>query len=168
MSKEMGVRHLLANILIGLILATGLAGCGFKLRGQDQLPFTAAYVEAASNSLLAPALRQSLSSQGKLAAGKEGAPVQIVLSEESRAKNILSLSGGGKVKEYRLVYKVLISVVDAAGKELIAPAEILLNREFSYSDAEILSKEAEEASLNRGMNQEALRQALRRLSYLKR
>jgi LPS-assembly lipoprotein len=59
-------------------------------------------------------------------------------------------------------------VVDAAGKELIAPSEILLNRDFSYSDAEILAKEAEEATLIRGMEQEALRQVLRRLSYIKR
>ncbi len=168
MSKEMGVRRLLANILIGLILAAGLAGCGFKLRGQAQLPFTAAYVDAASGSSLAATLRQSLTSQGKLAAKREDAPVRIVLAQEERTKSILSLSGAGKVKEYRLAYKVVMSVVDADGKELIAPSEILLSRDFSYSDAEILSKEAEEASLNRAMDQDALRQALRRLSYLKR
>lgn len=164
----MGLRQLLANTLIGLILAASLAGCGFQLRGQEQLPFTAAYVEAEDSSYLAPALRKSLGSEGKLATSKEAAPVRIVLTAESRAKNILSLSGGGKVKEYRLIYKVLISVVDTAGKDLIAPSEIQLSREFSYSDAEILSKEAEEARLNRAMNQEALHQALRRLSYIKR
>ncbi len=164
----MSVRRMLVNILIGLVMTAGLAGCGFQLRGQAQLPFEAAFVEAKSESPLAISLRQSLSFQNKLAARKEDAPVRIVLAEESRTKSILSLSGGGKVKEYRLVYRVIMSVVDAAGNELIAPAEILLNRDFSFSDAEILAKEAEENSLNRAMEQDALRQALRRLSYIKR
>ena len=50
---------------------------------------------------------------------------------------------------------------------LIAPARIHLTREFSYNDSEVLAKESEEAALNRAMEQEALRQILRRLSYLK-
>jgi LPS-assembly lipoprotein len=179
----MNVWRLLVNSLVGLALAATLAGCGFQLRGQSQLPFESAYVEShgksqensdrnerrpALSASLAASLRQSLSTQNKLAANAKDAPVRIVLNNESLTKTILALSGGGKVREYRLIYKVAITVVDAAGKELIAPSEILLNRDFSYSDAEILAKEAEEATLIRGMEQEALRQVLRRLSYIKR
>ena len=166
--EETGVKRFWANILVGLVLAASLAGCGFKLRGQAQFPFTAAFVEAPTGSPLGKALRLSLTSQGKLAAKKDDAPVRIVLSEESRSKEILSLSGGGKVREYRLSYKVVMAVLDGAGNELAAPSEILLTRDFSFSDAEVLAKEAEEATLNRAMDQDALRQALRRLSYLKR
>lgn len=179
----MGLRRLLVNNLIGLVMAAGLAGCGFQLRGQSQLPFESAYVESQSkthdssdrnerrpalSASLAASLRQSLAAQNKLAADAKNAPVRIVLTNESLTKSILALSGGGKVREYRLVYKVALTVVDAAGKELIAPSEILLNRDFSYSDAEILAKEAEEATLIRGMEREALRQVLRRLSYIQR
>lgn len=175
----MGLRRLPVNILIGLVMAAALAGCGFQLRGQSQLPFESAYVESHAKvrdndqktvvkSSLATSLRQSLSAQNKLAADAKNAPVRIVLNDESLTKSILALSGGGKVREYRLVYKVALTVVDTTGKELIAPSEILLNRDFSYSDAEILAKEAEEATLIRGMEREALRQVLRRLSYIKR
>lgn len=175
----MGLRRLLVNILIGLVMAAALAGCGFQLRGQSQLPFESAYVEShakvrdddrrpALSASLAASLRQSLSAQNKLAADAKIAPVRIVLTNESLTKSILALSGGGKVREFRLIYKVALTVVDTAGKELIAPSEILLNRDFSYTDAEILAKEAEEATLIRGMEQEALRQVLRRLSYIQR
>jgi LPS-assembly lipoprotein len=153
---------------MGLALLAGLAGCGFQLRGQSQLPFPAAYVEARESSVLAEPLRQALSAQSKLASRAEGAPVRIVLTDEARTKTILALSGGGKVREYRLAYRLRLIVSDAAGNELIAPSDIQLNRDFSYSDAEILAKEAEEASLNRAMEQDALRQVLRRLSYVKR
>lgn len=151
-----------------LAVAGLLGGCGFQLRGQAQLPFAAAYVDAPTGSALGEGLRQSLGSQKKLVDKRDGAPVLIKLSAESRSKNILALSGGGKVREFRLEYRVEMSAYDAAGVELIAASPIQLTREFSYNDDQVLAKESEEASLNRGMEQDALRQALRRLSYIKR
>ncbi|MDP2831722.1 MAG: LPS assembly lipoprotein LptE [Pseudomonadota bacterium] len=154
---------------LAILAATSLlGGCGFQLRGLAQLPFVAAYVDAPAGSALGEGLRQSLSSQKKLAEKKDGAPVLIKLSSETRSKNILSLSGGGKVREFRLEYRVEMSAFDAAGVELMAASPIYLTREFSYNDDQVLAKESEEASLHRGMEQDALRQALRRLSYIKR
>ncbi len=155
------------KILALLATAGLLAGCGFQLRGQAQLPFSAAYIDAPGGSALGEGLRVSLRSQGKLAENNAGTPIQIKLSAENRQKNILSLSGSGKVREYRLEYRVTLSAVSAAGSELLTPGLIHLTREFSYNDDQVLAKESEEASLNRSMEQDALRQALRRLSYIK-
>ena len=179
----MNLKRALLVSLAGFVLAFGLSGCGFKLRGQAQLPFESAYVEGrsgahnegdrnelrpAQSASLTSALRQALKTQDKLAASAEGTPVRIILSGETLSKSILSLSGGGKVREYRLTYKVGLKVVDQGGNELISPSAILLTRDYSYSDTAILAKEAEEATLIRGMEQEALRQVLRRLSFVKR
>jgi len=165
------MRRSAIKILLGLLLVASivvpLGGCGFQLRGQSLLPFTAAYVEAPEASNVAAALRRSLSSQQKLAQSKEVAPVHIKLDKASYRKVILALSGGGKVREYRLEYRVQLTVTNIAGVILVEPTEIHLNNDFSYTDAQILAKEAEEASLNRSMEQDALRQILRRLSYLK-
>jgi len=152
---------------LGLLLASLLVGCGFQLRGQAQLPFVAAHVEAARGSALGEGLRQSLRGQGKLAEQSAGAPVRLRLTGETRQKNILSLSGAGKVREYRLEYRVNLSAFDTSGVELLAPTPLYLTREFSYSDEQVLAKESEEAALYRAMEQDALRQILRRLSYLK-
>lgn len=145
-----------------------LSGCGFQLRGQASLPFTNAYVSAADKSILAPALRHELASQGKLAGTVKEAQVHIRVVDELFAKDILSLSGGGKVREYRLNYKVVLHVADDMGRELIAPIELQQLREYSYDDRLILAKEAEEASLRRAMEQEVLSQVMRRLAYVKR
>jgi len=155
------------HFLAFLVVASLFAGCGFRLRGQTELPFVAAYVDAPAGSALGEGLRQSLRGLGKLADKSEGAPVRIKITGETREKNILSLSGSGKVSEYRLEYQVGLSVDSAAGTELIAPTQIHLTREFSYSDDQALAKETEEANLKRSMEQDALRQALRRLSYIK-
>lgn len=160
------MRRSAIKFLAILAAASLLAGCGFQLRGQTQLPFTAAYVDAPAGSALGDGLRLALGSQKKLAAKREGAPVRIKLSLETRIKNILSLSGGGKVREYRLEYRVDLSAFDAAGAELLAPSQIHLTREFSYNDDQVLAKETEEAALNRSMEQDALRQTLRRLSFI--
>jgi len=161
------MRRTAIKTLLGLLLVASLGGCGFQLRGEALLPFTAAYVEAPEASNVAAALRRSLSSQKKLAQSLETAPVRIKLDKESCRKIILALSGGGKVREYRLEYRVQLTVTNVAGVILVEPTEIHLNNDFSYSDAQVLAKEAEEASLNRSMEQDALRQILRRLSYLK-
>jgi LPS-assembly lipoprotein len=153
--------------LILIVLVLTLGGCGFQLRGNAQLPFAAAYVEA-GNSPLARSLRQALSAQGKLAEQAAGAPVIIRLDGEKREKNILSLSGSGKVREYRIESRITLSARDAAGKELIAPGEVLLTRDMAYDDQQTLAKELEETELYRAMDRDALTQILRRLAYVQR
>lgn len=151
-------------LLAGLILA----GCGFHLRGQSPLPFASAHVEASPGSSLAPLLTQSLRLSGKqVADSPRAAEVVIRLERELRGKEILSLSGGGKVREFRLSQRVTLSAYDRGGRVLLAPTELTLTRDMSYDDAQALAKEAEEAQLMRDMEQEMLRQILRRLAYAK-
>ncbi len=80
---------------------------------------------------------------------------------------MLSISGTGKVREYRLVHRVAMAAQDRDGKELLAPSVLQLNRDFSYDDQQVMAKEAEEAMLHREMEQDILRQLLRRLAFLR-
>lgn len=145
-----------------------LAGCGFQLRGQSPLPFEAAFIEAAPGSTLADQLRRHLDRQAKSAAQRDKADVIISLSKEVRDKAILSLSGAGKVREFRLTHTVTVAVAEPGGKVILAPSDIRLSRDFSYSDEQVLAKEAEETMLRRDMDDEALRQILRRLAFVKK
>ena len=56
--------------------------------------------------------------------------------------------------------------MDKNGQEVLAPSLLQLNRDFSYSDEQIMAKEAEEALLQKEMEQDLLRQILRRLGYV--
>ncbi len=143
-----------------------LAGCGFQLRGQSPLPFNAAFVEAPPSCVVAHLVRDHLGQQTKLASQRDKADVIIKLSNDHRDKKILSLSGAGKVREYRLVHSVTVSVASPEGNEILAPVDIKLSRDISYSDAQVLAKEAEEAMLRRDMDEDTLRQILRRLAFV--
>jgi LPS-assembly lipoprotein len=159
------MRRALLNFLAIAGLAI-LTGCGFQLRGQSPLPFEGAYVEAASDSPLGTLLRNHLDRQSKLITLREKADVVLLLTAEKREKSILTLSGAGKVREYRLVHAVTVSAVGRDGQPLLAPAEIKQSRDVSYSDENVLAKEAEEASLRREMDHDILRQVLRRLAFV--
>jgi LPS-assembly lipoprotein len=154
-----------------LLAAAGLAvlaGCGFQLRGQALLPFQAAYVEAAGRSPLAAQLRRQLDLKGKLAERREAADVIIRLTGEKRDKSILSLSGAGKVREYRLNHGVTLVALAPDGSAMLAEADVKQSRDFSYSDEQILAKEAEENMLRKDMDDEIVRQILRRLAFVRR
>jgi len=146
----------------------GMTGCGFQLRGQSPLPFDSVHVAAAGGSVLQPLLAQSLRLNGKrVLPGTEGAQVVIRIDKETRSKEILSLSGGGKVREYRLGYRLILSATNGAGRPILPPTELQLTRDYSYDDAQALAKEGEEAQLQRDMEQDMLRQVLRRLAFAK-
>ena len=155
------------HLLITLLSFSLLGGCGFQLRGESQLPFTAAYVDAPSGSALGELLRQTLSSENKLARQRDGAPVLVKISPEARTKSILSLSGSGKVSEFRLEYRVEVSAFAANGAELAAPMAIYQTRDFTNDDNHVLAKTSEEATDDLVMAQDTLRQVLRRLSSIR-
>jgi LPS-assembly lipoprotein len=156
-----GVTRMLMVAGLGL-----LAGCGFQLRGQANLPFEAAYVNAAPNSTLAVLLAKQLELRGKWAKQRSQADVVITLADETRAKTILTLSGAGKVQEFRLTHKVTVSASDAAGHEVLAPTTSQQTRDFSYSPSQVLASDAFEASLNNDMDQDTVQQIVRRLSFI--
>ena len=97
----------------------------------------------------------------------KSAEATLVLVSEKREKNILSLSGGGRVSEFQLRYLMSYRMIDRNAVEIIPMTEISLKRDLSYSDTETLGKEAEEALLYRDMQNDAVQQLLRRLQLTK-
>ncbi len=156
--------HAMRTLLISALLLT-LAGCGFQLRGAANLPYDTLHVAAASTSTFAVQLRRAVTSgsQTKVVDNPKDAQATLHVLGEAREKSILSLSGGGRVREYQLRYRVQYRVADKDNKELRAPTTILLHRDFSFNDTDTLSKEAEEALLYRDMQTDAVNQMLRQL-----
>ena len=148
-----------------LICTMLLAACGFQPRGEANLPFDTLYVQAPTRSQFSIQFRRvvSASSSTRIIDNAKGAEATLVLISERREKTILSLSGTGRVSEYQLRYLMSYRVLDRNAVEIIPVTEIALRRDLSYSDAELLSKEAEDALLFRDMQNDAVQQLLRRL-----
>lgn len=153
----------LRNILLACSLFA-LAACGFQLRGMMDFGFKKVYMQQ-SSSVLTKELRRALRSSGvEIVQTPEEAEMLLEIMEERTEKNILSLSGGGKVREYELFYRVTYRWREASS-ELWGPAQsIEQRRDYSYDDTQTLAKEGEEARLYNDMRSDAAREIMRRLN----
>ena len=153
------MRVALATVVLAL-----LAGCGFQLRGTAQLPFETLYIPGANP--LAVELRRNVKAASKTRLVDSPGSAQAVFgfTQETREKVILTFTAAGKVNEYRLRYRVGFRVTDPSGAQVFLPqSEILLTRDMTYSDAQVIAKENEEALLYRDMQTDMVQQILRRL-----
>jgi len=149
-------------------VAIGLGGCGFQLRGSAQLPFSSVYVQIPDYSALGHELKRALRvSNARLADTPAAAETTLIIMSEIREKEILSLGGQGRVREYQLRYRLGYQLTDAKARVITSPTEILIKRDISFNDNEALAKEAEEALLYRDMQTDAVQQLLRRLQATK-
>lgn len=160
----------LKNIgLVSLIIASLLmTGCGFHPRGMSEVTFKTISIQGNSLSM-SRELRQTLKSNGiRVIENTEDAALLLELINESNEKRILSLSGGGTVREYELVYKVSFRT-RLPNTPLWSEAQTVQSRRnFSYNDKALLAKLDEENKLNVDMHSEVVREIMRRLSAIKR
>ena len=107
------------NLLLSITLAILLSSCGFKLRGDYQIPEQFKQVHVASRQAHAPmqrALKNRLSSfdivviDDPVKAQQNKAPV-IVLQPERLERQLLSLFATGQVAEYELIYTLDYQVI---------------------------------------------------------
>lgn len=160
---------LLALALVALAPTLGLSGCGFQLRGAYTLPFESLYLNVPETSLVGASLKRQLraSKSTRLADRADDAQATFLNTVELREPVILSFSGAGRVREKRLRYRYGYRVIDAKGRDLIAPGFVELFRDISYSDSEVLAKTQEENLLWQDMENDLVQQLLRRLSSAK-
>jgi LPS-assembly lipoprotein len=152
----------LALLALSAIFA---AACGFHLRGVQKLPFDSLYVPGSSP--LSVELKRSLAAAAsgtRLVNDPKEAQAVLGFTKDAREKIILSFDTSGRVREYQLRYTVGFRLTDAKGQVYIPTNEIRLTRDISFSDAQVLSKEAEEAQLYRDMQSDMVQQLLRRIA----
>jgi LPS-assembly lipoprotein len=156
------------RLLLAGMAATLLAACGFRPRGSVSLPFDSLHVQAPANTPLGQELRRTLRARDvRLEENQAQAAATLVILGELRERQILSLGGTGRVREFQLRYRLSYQVTAPKVGVITPPTEILLTRDISYSDEDALAKESEEALLYRDMQSDAVQQLLRRLQAIK-
>jgi LPS-assembly lipoprotein len=146
-----------------------IAGCGFQLRGTESVPFRTLYIPGATGGIALDLKRNiEAGTDAKVVDDPKEADAVLELSNETREKIILSLSGTGRVREFRLRYAVNFRVHDGKGREYVPLSTVQLSRDVTFNDADILAKEAEEQLLFRDMQADMVQQLLRRLSAAQR
>ena len=142
-----------------------LAACGFRLRGTADVPFQSLYVPGATSGIALDLKRNiQAGTNARVVDDASSADAVLQFTEESRQKEILSLTGTGRVREFQLRYRVGFRVHDGKGGEYVPTNVIQLTRDVTFNDAEILAKEQEEQLLFRDMQSDMVQQIMRRLA----
>ena len=159
-----------ARLIVGLALSGALTACGFHLRGEAHYTFDTLFLNSPAAQPLTTDLKRSLQGIGtaQLVPSPETAQVILDITSVENNKQILSLSGGGKVREFLLTKRVLFRVRDSAGNDWLPTSEVLVRRSYTYNDTEALAREAQEQRLWREMQDDAVAQIVRRLQQAKK
>lgn len=148
-----------------LLLCFALAACGFQLRGAAKLPFETLYVPNATSGIALELKRHLQSgSDTRVVDDPKSAQALLQFTEETRSKEILALNTAGRVREYRLLYRVGFRVADGKGGEYLPGSSVTIARAITYDDAVALAKETEEQLIFREMQSDMVRQILRRIA----
>lgn len=146
-----------------------LAGCGFRLRGTADVPFEALYIPNAVSGIALDLKRNvQAATNAKVVENPKNADAILQFTHETRDREILSLTAAGRVREFRLRYRVGFRLHDGKGNDYVPQSNLELTRDVSFNDTQVLAKEAEEELLFRDMQDDMVQQILRRLAAAER
>jgi len=151
-----------------LLLALALGGCGFHLQGSNALPrsLASARLEAVDvQSDFCHGLRASLLASGTRLDADVPGVATIRILDDAVSERVLSVSGFNIPTAYELSYRVRVSV-ESQGRELMAPEEHVLTREYSFDERALLAKEREREILTQALADDLAALMMRRLAAL--
>jgi LPS-assembly lipoprotein len=161
------MNRLLIVALSAALFAAGLAGCGFKLRGQQDFPFET--ISVPQLSPLGLELRRNIAAASERTTVTQqvtGADAVLTVLAEQQEKVILSLNSQGQVREYQLRYRVAYRVSSPKGLDYIPPTAVVLTRDITFNN-QVLAKETEELQLYTEMRSDMVQAIIRRLARAK-
>lgn len=160
----------LGRLGLGCVGALALAGCGFKLRASQNYSFSSLAVNPNPGGPLAMELRRALGSALRvLTPDEDPTQAQLVIDilQEQREKVVVGVNSSGQIREFQLRIRLKFRVHTPQGKELLADAEIVQQRDISFNESAALAKEAEEVLLYRDMQSDIVQQVMRRLATVR-
>ena len=159
------------RILLLLIIILSLVDCGFRLRGQFQLPdaMSFTYIDArrpanTPPSLLAAEMANALRVNGGVVTERpEQAGARLLILNETYQRRAIAAGGQGEVREYDLNYDVNFMVTLKGGKPLVTEENVRITRDILYDESQVLGRVEGEELTRREMVGEAARAIMRRL-----
>jgi len=159
------------RLLLAVLFAALVAGCGFQLRGtlSGNLPYKTMYIALPETADVNIWLQRYIKASGSTEILDEPTGAEAIFQQlgDSRQKTILSVNAQGRVREYRLQLNYRFQVTNQKGQVLVPPNEVSLSRDITFDDSNVLAKDLEEGLLWRDMNNDLVNQIMRRLSLTK-
>ena len=155
--------------LLAVAAAAGLSACGFALRKAPNYAFKTLFNTAAEGSTLGTEFNRNLEAGGTVKVIRDPrlidqADVIFDVLVDQREKTVVGINAAGQVREFQLRTRFSFQLRTLAGRRIIPPTEILLQRDITFNESAVLAKETEEALLYRDMQSDIVQQIMRRLA----
>lgn len=150
-----------------MVLASGVAGCGYHLRGRVDLPARAQVVYLkgiAPGQPFGTEFTELLSFAGGRVTSKPmeaGSVFQVIRGIHQRRQ--ISLSKAGKANGYNLTYRLEYEVTTPQGEVLMPREELEVSRQYFVDIRFPLGQGEQETLMRMEMEREAAQTAMRRL-----
>ncbi|MGD8932336.1 MAG: LPS assembly lipoprotein LptE [Chromatiales bacterium] len=153
--------------LLALVVLLGLAGCGFHLKGYQQVgpDLDGLFIEQAEQrGGLADEIRQQLLVSGvQLATSAAQANNVLRILQERFRQRVISVDANGKVLEYELLLQASFSLTRTAVQEPPMPQDLELTRQLTFSGSDELSMRSEAQMMRNDMRIDMAGQVIRQL-----
>lgn len=153
-------------LIVLLIAALALSACGYRLQGQAELPesmSTTVIDTADPYSHFVRRLTILLEQNGARVVDQAVSAARLEIPLNVVRKDILSIGGTARVREFRVVHQVRFRLVDADGTVLVPEQFLEQSRVISFDEQDILAAIREEEYLREELAETLSRQVLRRL-----
>jgi LPS-assembly lipoprotein len=158
---------------LGLCLGavTLLGACGFQLRGGDggsALPDSwrsMHLVTANPNAELSRVVDATFSANGIVWGPREESTYQLHLGPERFTQRNLSVNAQARAAEFDLVMSAQFTVLDGAGRTVMAPSTATVNKQMENDPQNVVGKAEEVRVLRTELRRELADQILRRISF---
>lgn len=161
--------HFVALVAL-LVLASNLAGCGFRLRDEVQLPSQLRHLRldmVDSGPRIRRELIAALERGGVNFAPADATEVAVLRIPVNQAlTEAMTISEQARVREYAVRHRVVLEVLAANGDTLLPSQEILLQRDFVFDERDALGVAGQEEALRRDLEREMVRTILRRIESI--
>lgn len=163
----------MTRLLLVLLVALGLAGCGFHMRNTLMLPADTAAVNVVSTapySELVKLLRRSLLASGATLAGDDAsAPAsQLQVLSERWGDLPIAIDAQGRAQEYSLRYAVIFIFRREDGSELVPQQVIELSRDYVSPPTDATGTTTEREILADELRREMAASIIRRIDSVVR
>lgn len=153
-------------LLLLLLLAPLLGGCGFQLRSSAGLPPEMARTQLVienPDGTMARRLRTLLEQGGVQIVGGDTATAILEIPQNRVTTDVLTIADNARVREYRVSHTVQFRLTDAEGRELMALQTLRQAREISFDEQKILASSREQEYLKRDLAEDLARLIVNRL-----
>lgn len=169
-SNSIGVMKMAASLMLLLMVASLMSGCGFHLRGYDsggQAQFKSVKLSGLENvqGEVAEALRQQLKASGVVVTPSlAGAELEVSFERTYSHRSKTSYTGTGDVSSVLLTLKQGFDVQDVATESQLLSAEVSSYRDHQINNNALLASNRELEEIQQQMARDLARQIVERIN----